>query len=131
MDQTIVLFDGVCAFCNFWVNFAISNDKNKRLKFATLQSEKGLSILNNYRINSNEINSVICLSNNVLFTQAEAVIQISKQLSGLGKMGMVLKIFPKRLRNNLYNLIAKNRYRLFGKYDQCIIPTKEKLQWFL
>jgi predicted DCC family thiol-disulfide oxidoreductase YuxK len=131
MIQTIVLFDGTCNFCNAWIHFAIRHDSKNKLKFSPLQSEKSKSILLNYNLDVTTINSVICIYKNQAYIQAEAVIVICKQLTGMGRLGFLLVLLPQSFRTIIYNLIAKNRYRFWGKMDTCMIPNKEVSDRFL
>jgi predicted DCC family thiol-disulfide oxidoreductase YuxK len=130
-DEKIILFDGVCNFCNYWVNFAIKHDRKKKLKFTTLQGEKAKQILPQYNINPTSLSSVIFIDKGKAYTQSSAAIKICKHLNGGWKLFYGLIIVPKFIRDAIYNWIARNRYKWFGKKDSCIVPTSELRERFL
>ncbi len=130
-DKKIVLFDGVCNFCNYWVRFALKRDKNKKLLFTSIQSENAKSILFKYNINPTAITSVIFIENNKAYTQSSAVFRICKNLSGIWKVFYVFIVIPKPIRDFVYNRIAENRYKWFGKRDECMVPEPWMLERFL
>lgn len=121
-NQPIVFFDGVCNFCNYWVNFAIKRDKEKRLKFASLQGEYAKKILPPLGINQTLVDSVVLVDNGKVYTQSSAAFRICKYLDGGWKLGYGFMIFPKFIRDFLYNILARNRYRWFGKKESCMVP---------
>ena len=127
----IVLFDGICNFCNYWVNFAIKRDRKKKLRFTPLQGETAKSLLPQYNILSTSLSSVIFIDGNKVYTQSSAAIRICKYLDGGWKLFYGLMIIPKFFRDWLYNIIARNRYKWFGKKDVCMIPTPEMRARFL
>ena len=127
----IVLFDGVCNFCNYCVNFAIKRDKKKKLRFTPLQGETAKLLLQQYNISSTSLSSVIFIDGNKIYTQSSAAIRICKYLDGGWKLFYGLMIIPKFFRDLLYNIIARNRYKWFGKKDVCMIPTPELRTRFL
>ena len=121
-DQKIVLFDGICNYCNAMVNLAIRNDKKATLKFATLQSETGKNFRRRYNI-PDEIDSVILIENEKFYTYSDAAIRIAKYLRWPAKALYALIVIPRFIRQPIYKWIAKNRYKWFGKKEQCVIPT--------
>ena len=130
-EQKIILFDGVCNFCNYWVNFIIDHDKKKFFKFAALQSEKGREITKKYNLPPKDFDSFILISQNKVFKKSAAEFEILKHLDSWIKIIYPIKFLPIALSDLFYDLIAKNRYRFFGKKDICRIPTKEELNRFL
>lgn len=126
----IILFDGVCNFCNSSINFVIDHDPEKHFKFAPLQSDLGQSILKQFNKNTNDFDSVILLKDNKLYQKSEAAVEIAKHLSGAWKYLAVFGILPTFLLNFFYDIIAKNRYRIFGKSDSCRMPTPELRERF-
>ena len=130
-NTQIILFDGVCNFCNSSINFVIDHDPEKHFKFAPLQSEIGQSILTQFNKSTSDFDSVILLKNNQLYQKSEAALEITKHLSGFWKYLSVFKIFPTFFLNFFYDIIAKNRYRIFGKADSCRMPTPELRERFL
>ena len=127
----IILFDGICNFCNSSINFVIDHDPEKHFKFAPLQSEIGQEILTQFHKNTKDFDSVILLKNNQLYEKSEAALEITKHLSGFWKYLSVFKILPTFFLNFFYDIIAKNRYRIFGKADSCRMPTPEWKERFL
>lgn len=131
MDNTVILFDGVCNLCNYWVNFAIRHDRKNKLKFTPLQGETAKQLLPQFHINPTSLSSVIFIDGGKAYTQSSAAIQICKHLNGGWKLFYGLIIIPKFIRDFLYNVIARNRYKWFGKKGSCMIPTPELKGRFL
>jgi predicted DCC family thiol-disulfide oxidoreductase YuxK len=127
----IILFDGVCNFCNRTVNIIIEHDLDAQFQFAASQSTAGIDILQKFNLNQTSTASVVLIDNEKVYTKTDAVIQIAKQLSGWPRLLMGLKIIPKFLRDFGYDLIAKNRYRLFGKRATCRMPEASERHRFL
>ena len=122
-QKAIVLFDGVCNFCNSSVNFIIKHDKKDHFRFTPLQSEKGKMLLQAFNENGKGLDSLVLIENNKLYKRSTASLKIAKQLSGPYFLLYVFIIIPSSLRDPAYNFIAKNRYKWFGKKDVCMIPT--------
>lgn len=131
MNENIILFDGVCNLCNGAVNFIIDHDKNGRFKFAALQSDFGQKTLKELGYNTEEFDSMILISNGKVHQKSSAALRIARYLNGLWPLLYVFIIIPPFLRHGVYNVIAKNRYKWWGKRDQCRIPTPELRQRFV
>jgi predicted DCC family thiol-disulfide oxidoreductase YuxK len=129
-SRKIILFDGVCQFCNGSVNFIIKQDVKQKFLFAPLQSEFGTQFLQNHP-ELNNVDSLVLLENEHYFIYSTAALKIVKQLNWKFKFLYVLIIIPKPIRDFVYKLVAKNRYRLFGKSETCMVPTKEIRKRFL
>lgn len=127
----IVLFDGVCNFCNGSVNFIIERDAENYFKFAPLQSEAGIELLEKYDIDKAETDSVILIEGDAAYTHSTAALKIAKHLKGVSSWFYAFTIVPKFLRDFAYKTFAKNRYRLFGKTEACMMPTPEIRERFL
>jgi predicted DCC family thiol-disulfide oxidoreductase YuxK len=127
----IILFDGVCNFCNRTVNVIIEHDKDVQFQFAASQSTAGINLLQKLNLNQTSTASVILIDNEIIYTKTDAVIQIATQLSGWPRLFMGLKFVPKSLRDFAYDLIAKNRYTLFGKRATCRMPEVSERNRFL
>lgn len=125
----IILFDGVCNFCDSSVQFIIKHDRKTYFQFASIQSEIGQKYVEEHQLHS--IDSIIVIENNQAFTKSSAALKIAKQFSGLWKLLLVVKIIPRPIRDKGYDFIAKNRYKWFGKRDVCRIPTVEERERFL
>ena len=129
-ENPIVLFDGVCNYCNAMVNFAIRHDKKALLKFASLQSEAGKRLKEKYKI-APGIDSVIFIDNGKAYTHSDAAIRIAKYLQWPAKAFFGFIIVPKFIRQPFYKWIARNRYKWFGKKDECMVPIKGVRERFL
>ena len=129
-ENPIVLFDGVCNYCNAMVNFAIRNDKKAILKFAPLQSEAGKRIREEYNI-AQDIDSVILIDHGKVYTHSDAAIHIAKYLRWPAKIFYSFIIIPKIIRQPFYKWIARHRYKWFGKKEECMVPTPDLKARFL
>jgi predicted DCC family thiol-disulfide oxidoreductase YuxK len=127
----IILFDGVCNLCNSAVDFVIRRDKNDRFKFGALQDNETKSILKDYKINQDYLDSIILIRGDEVFYKSKAALEISKNLSGLWPAWYVFTIVPAIIRDPIYDWIARNRYRWFGKKETCRLPTPEEKSKFL
>lgn len=127
----IVLFDGVCNFCNASVNFVIEHDKAGYFKFAPLQSAIGEELAAKHGIDKIDTDSVIVVENERAYTHSSAAMRIARKLDGIWSMLYVFVVVPKPIRDFFYKVIAKNRYRWFGKQDACMMPTPEIRARFL
>lgn len=127
----IILFDGFCNFCNRTVNIIIEHDKDAYFQFAASQSIAGIEMLQKFNLNQTSSASVILIDNEKVYTKTDAVIQLATQLSGWPRLFMGLKFIPKPIRDIGYDLIAKNRYTLFGKKDTCRMPNASERNRFL
>ena len=128
--NNIVLFDGVCNLCNRSVDFIIRNEKSYKLQFASLQSDVGKSIVSKSGLD--EIpDSVMLYVDGKLLVRSDAVLAISTYLNRPYAYGIIFKNVPKVLRDSGYNLIAKNRYRWFGKKETCRVPSADERERFL
>ena len=130
-NSYIILFDGICNFCNYWVDFIIKRDKDKTLKFATLQSDAGKKIANQFSIVNKNIDSIIFIKGGNYFARSDAVLEIAKELKSVWKILYLLKVIPRHLRNFIYDLIAKYRYAIFGKRNSCRVPSSEEISRFI
>lgn len=129
--SAIILFDGVCNFCNGSVNFIIERDPSGYFKFAPLQSEIGEKLLNENGINKAETDSVVLIEDGKAYTHSTAALMIARKLDGAWKWFYYLIFAPRFLRDAFYKLFARYRYKLFGKKDECMIPTPEIRARFL
>lgn len=129
--RRIILFDGVCNFCNHSVNIILRYDKAAFFQFATTSSEAAKAILNQFDLNQQAFKSVILVEDQMIYTKTDAIIRIANHLSGWPGLFRYLKYIPKSLRNFFYDLIAKYRYILFGKRATCMLPDKKVIDRFL
>jgi predicted DCC family thiol-disulfide oxidoreductase YuxK len=126
LHKKIILFDGVCNLCNSVVQFIIKHDKKDDFRFVALQSRLGQEILTYIGVDSKNIDSVILYEPGVAYYyKSDAALQIAKNLNGLFSLGVIFKIIPTGIRNHLYDYIARNRYKWYGKKESCMIPSPE------
>ncbi|MDY7393813.1 thiol-disulfide oxidoreductase DCC family protein [Aureibaculum sp. 2210JD6-5] len=122
-NKSIVLFDGVCNLCNNVVQFIIEHDKNKHFLFASLQSDAAQDILLHFNKKNSDFDSVVLIENEKIFEKSSATLKIAKRLSGIWKYSYALIIIPKFIRDFFYTIISQNRYKWFGKKEDCMMPT--------
>ncbi|MCS6874917.1 MAG: DCC1-like thiol-disulfide oxidoreductase family protein [Pyrinomonadaceae bacterium] len=127
LHEKVVFFDDNCNLCNHAVNFIISRDLKKIFKFASLNSEAAKKLLNENSIK--DIDSIILIENGKTYTYSTAILRIAKNLSGLWKLFYVLVLVPKPMRDFLYKILARYRYKFFGQ--SCLVLTPEIKERFL
>ena len=131
-DKKIILFDGVCNLCNSSVQYVIKHDKKDVFRFVALQSELGQKILKHIGINPIHTDSIVLYEPGIsYYYKSTAALQIAKGLSGIFTLATVFTILPTGLRDFVYDYVAKNRYKWYGKKDACMIPTPELKAKFL
>jgi predicted DCC family thiol-disulfide oxidoreductase YuxK len=127
----IILFDGICNLCNGAVQYVIKHDPEGLFRFASLQSDSGQQLLAEYRLQQTDFNSFVLIDENKVFTRSTAALRVAKKLKGLIRLSGGFIFVPSLIRDGVYDLIAKNRYKWFGKKDSCMIPTPELESRFL
>jgi predicted DCC family thiol-disulfide oxidoreductase YuxK len=127
----VILFDGICNFCNRSINFLIRQDKQKRFRFAPLQSEAGQKLLEQYHLPKKDFDSFVLIENGNVYKCSTAGLRLYSMLPWYWKWTQVFWLVPKFFRDGIYRFIAKNRYRWFGKKEACMIPTPEMRSRFL
>ncbi len=130
-DHYIVLFDGVCNLCNSSVQFIIKRDKKKQFLFASLQGKFGQEFLKKNNLPADNFNSFILLEDEKIFIRSSGALRMLKHLGGGLSLLYGFIIVPKFVRDAVYNLIAKNRYKWFGKKEECWLPTPDLKARFL
>jgi predicted DCC family thiol-disulfide oxidoreductase YuxK len=128
--MNIILFDGVCNLCGNSVSLLIKYDKNNIFRFAAMQTKAGENIMQEYHI-LNDRKSIILIKQGTVFYKSDAIIEIAKQITGWPSILKYGFLFPKFLRDGIYDLIAKNRYFLFGKKDTCSTPSEKDIKKFI
>jgi predicted DCC family thiol-disulfide oxidoreductase YuxK len=121
----VILFDGVCKLCNAWSNFIITHDKKHLFKLCSVQSDEGQAILKHFGLATDVYDSMVYVEGNTFYQQSDAFFQVIKKLGHPWKVVLIFRLIPGFIRNWLYDRIAFNRYRLFGKYDYCLLPTAD------
>ncbi|HIB47827.1 MAG TPA: thiol-disulfide oxidoreductase DCC family protein [Flavobacteriaceae bacterium] len=130
-QHKIILFDGVCNLCNSSVTFVIKRDTNDVFRFAALQEAPGQALIKKHGIDPAETDSIILVSGDKAYTKSTAALKIARQLGGGYPLLYAFMIVPKFIRNWMYDYVAKNRYRWYGKKESCMIPTPELRSKFL
>ncbi|HEV7351291.1 thiol-disulfide oxidoreductase DCC family protein [Telluribacter sp.] len=129
--MNIVFFDGVCNLCNGAVNFLIGQDKQQKLKFASLQSKAGEAVLRRYNLPDTDYESFILLKGDKLYQKSDAALEVARLLGGVWWGLYVFKLIPRFLRDAVYSWIARHRYQWFGRKETCRLPTPELQGRFL
>ncbi|MBB6680436.1 thiol-disulfide oxidoreductase DCC family protein [Aequorivita sp. 609] len=130
-SHKIILFDGVCNLCNGAINYVIKRDQKNVFKFAALQSEIGQELTAKFKIDGSKVDSIILIDGDKHHEKSTAALYIAKHLSGAYPLLFGFIIVPKFIRNAVYDYVARNRYKWFGKKDKCMIPTAELKNKFL
>ena len=131
-DKKIILFDGVCNLCNTSIQYIIKKDIKDNFRFASLDSPIGQKIQESIGHDSTLKDSIILYyPNKTHFTKAAAIFEIAKTLGGIHILILIFKIFPLKLNNLVYDYIAQNRYKWFGKNESCLLPTTDVLNKFI
>lgn len=123
MNKALILFDGVCNLCNSSINFIIDKDPAGYFQFAALQSEAGQAALAQHGLSQQDLDSVVLIENGKAYTKSTAALRIGSRFGGAWRLLGALVIVPPFLRNFVYDFVATNRYRWFGKQEQCRLPT--------
>lgn len=129
--ERVVLFDGVCKLCNGWVKFLIRHDPQQQFRLASVQSAEGQALLRWFALPTERFESMVYVESGALYLRTDALLRIVGQLPGYWRLLAWLRLIPRAIRNACYERIARNRYRLFGRYDTCLLPSAEHAQRFL
>jgi len=130
-EKPIILFDGVCNFCNGSVNFLIRRDKKNVFRFAALQSQTAQKLLAQYKKQKKGFESFVLMQDGKAYEKSSAALKVLNKLPWYWKWAQVFWIVPKFIRDGVYDVIARNRYKWFGKKEECMIPTSEVRNRFL
>jgi predicted DCC family thiol-disulfide oxidoreductase YuxK len=133
---TLVLYDGVCGLCNGLNQFLLKRDAHDRFRFASLQSDFAASLLKRYEVNNLDLDTVYVVANygqpsQRLLARSDAILHVIRQLGGVWGVLSAGTVLPKAFRDGLYKMVARNRYRIFGKYDVCMMPEERHRKKFL
>jgi predicted DCC family thiol-disulfide oxidoreductase YuxK len=127
----IVYFDGVCNLCEGTVQFLLKKNKKKNLLFASLQSDPGQKMLRQFELPLNNFNSFVFVENGKLYQRSTGALRVTRHLQGLWPMLYAFIIVPPFIRNAVYDYVARNRYKWYGKKNECWLPTPEIKKRFL
>lgn len=129
--KKVILFDGVCNVCDGFVQFILKRDKKGLFYFASLQSDIAQQLLAKHQVKIKDLSTVVLIDGDAVYTHSDVSLIVARDLAGLSRFFYVLKIFPKKFRDNFYNWFAANRYRFFGKKEVCMLPEPEWHSRFL
>ena len=124
-EKKIILFDGVCNLCSGSVNFVIKRDRKDVFRFAPLQEKIGIELMAFYNIDRRKTDSIVLIENGKAYVKSTAALRAARHLPAGWPLLYGLMVVPKFIRNWVYDIIARNRYKWYGKKDQCMIPTPE------
>ena len=130
-QDRVVLFDGVCKLCNGWTRFVIRFDQTHRYRLATVQSEAGTALLRWCGLPTDRYDTFVLIEDGVAYVRSTAGLRILAGMGGLWRLAVLGYVIPRSLRDRFYDLVARNRYRWFGRYDVCMLPTPDHLARFL
>ncbi|WP_068826895.1 thiol-disulfide oxidoreductase DCC family protein [Pseudomonas sp. BMS12] len=130
-DERVVLFDGVCRLCNGWAKLLISHDRERRFRLCSVQSAEGQAILAWFGLPTDSFETMAYVEGARLFVRSDAVLRVVAQLPGAWRLLGGLRVIPRPLRDWCYDRIALNRYKLFGRYDSCLLPTADHAGRFI
>ncbi|HWB54478.1 MAG TPA: thiol-disulfide oxidoreductase DCC family protein [Tepidisphaeraceae bacterium] len=129
--DNLVLFDGLCNLCTRSVQFIIRHDQAAIFKFASVQSELGKEFYRKHGLDWDNPQTFLLVDGDRIFQRSDAAIEVARRFGGFWRMVSIFKIVPRRFRDWVYRIIANNRYRWFGKREQCMIPTEQIKNRFL
>lgn len=130
-DHPVLLFDGVCNLCNGVVQFIIPRDPEGRIHFAPLQSDAGKALLSGHGLPSGDLDSVVLVEDGEVYRKSDAVIRVAELLGRPYRAGAAGRAVPQSIRDALYDFVADNRYDVFGRKDQCMLPDEDVSDRFL
>ncbi|MBR0844635.1 thiol-disulfide oxidoreductase DCC family protein [Bradyrhizobium liaoningense] len=123
-DDDVILYDGVCIFCSRWVRFVANRDVAGRFRFTPIQSDYGTRLARTFGINPDDPDTNAVVHDGEVLMKSDAALTVLSQLPGWSWVRLLFAV-PKPLRDPVYSLIARNRYRIFGKYDACFVPDAD------
>lgn len=129
--KSIILFDGVCNLCNSSVQFVLKHDKKQQFLFASLQSDAAHKLLLQFNYKNSNLNTIILIEEDKIYDKSTAALRISKRLNPLWNTLYIFIVIPKSIRDVIYNFIAKNRYKWFGKSDTCLVYGEKYKKRFI
>ena len=128
----VLVFDGVCVLCSHWVSFVLRHDRHRLYKFAAMQTATGRELLSRHGLDPNDPKSFLLLESGRGYMDTDALIRVLRSFGGHWRVGaMMVRVLPRFFRDALYRTIARNRYKLFGRHDVCIVPSEHTADRFL
>lgn len=127
----VLVFDGVCLLCSRWVHFVLRHDRAGRIRFASMQSAPGRALFERFGVDPEDPSSLLYVVDGQGFTDSEAILRVLGGFGGPWRLTAVCRVLPRRLRDAAYRALARNRYRWFGRSQQCFMPAPEQAARFL
>ena len=131
VQNPVILFDGVCNLCNGSILFILNRDPSGIFRFAPLQSETGKNLLSKFDLPNDNLDSIILVENNEYYLRSTAALKILQRLGALWKIVYVFMLVPRPVRDYIYDIVARNRYKWYGKRAECMIPSSDIESRFL
>jgi predicted DCC family thiol-disulfide oxidoreductase YuxK len=129
--RDVVIFDGICNLCSHSVQFVLRHEAKPEILFASLQSAPGVQLLREFNFNPDEAKTFVLISGGVAYVKSAAAIRVARQFRGAWKLLSAVWVIPRPVRDYLYDVVARNRYRWFGQLEACMVPTPEIANRFL
>lgn len=129
--SAVIVFDGVCALCNRWVRFLLRFDRQRRYRFAAMQGAQGSALLRQHGLDPQDPASFLLLDAHGAWTDTDAILRVLAGLGGVWRLSGALGVLPRSWRDAAYRMLARNRYRWFGRHDACHLPAPEHIARFL
>jgi predicted DCC family thiol-disulfide oxidoreductase YuxK len=123
-DDDVILYDGVCVFCSRWIRFVATHDRDRRFRFTAIQSAYGTRLAQAFGIDADDPDTNAVIYDRIAWFKSDAALTVLSNLPGW-RWTLALFAVPKPLRDAVYNVVARNRYRIFGKYETCFVPDAE------
>lgn len=132
MSDRVLVFDGVCVLCSHWVGFVLRHDRERLYQFAAMQTATGRELLTRHGLDPNDPKSFLLLEGGRGYMDTDAIIRVLSSFGGRWRMlAGVVRLMPRFVRDPLYRFIARNRYKLFGRHDLCVVPSEQTAHRFL
>jgi predicted DCC family thiol-disulfide oxidoreductase YuxK len=131
MGAPTIVFDGLCRFCNGWVGFVLRRDHARRFRFATAQSAAGAALMTAHGLSPDDLRTVLFVDGGKAYIKSDAGIRLLIALGGSWRLARVLLIVPRFICDGVYAWIARNRFRIAGRYDTCPLPPPDRREQFL
>lgn len=130
-NEPVIVFDGVCLLCSRWVRFVLRHDRSGRIRFASMQSANGRALLERFGLDPDDPLSLLYIVDGHGFHDSDAILRVLASFGGAWRLTAVFRLLPRALRDVLYRWLARNRYRWFGRSDQCFVPAPDQAARFL
>ena len=122
-DDDVILYDGICVFCSGWVRFVAARDRDRRFRFTAIQSAYGTRLAQAFGIDPSDPDTNAVVHGGIAYLRSDGALTVLSHLPGF-RWARALRVIPEPLRDGVYNLVAKNRYRIFGRYQACFVPDE-------